>query len=519
MSTRKDIMSRLGSAYCSLALIHPPQEGLLEGFSSGLVALANYVTRELPWARVSLLDFGLLSNTEMRQQAALYLQASTGTVFVGVSTTTASYQSALRVARTFKAISSECVVIFGGHHASAQHDVILDNHTSVDYVVCGEGEKALTELLQRYPNIEDISGVYFRKGLGVNECARGLQLDEVELDRLPPTFQGWGLRSAPGKFDHTTYVSARGCPNRCAFCAVSGEAIRAKSISAVMSDLRLLVGEMGYRSIAIEDNFFAQSPERTIELCRAIEQLQLELPFRWDCQTRVESCHPEVLAAMEEAGCEAVYIGVEAFDAEHLLYLRKTRQPGDYLRILSREVVPWLLRSQIDCYINLQLGLPHEGPSHRNNTLVVLRELGKMAKAHGRRIVIFPQLHVVYPGTRHFDEAVLEGRFGPESETVFERFTAWEARQRPVLRWLGEHFAHGTGGIPEGILCRDRLRRGKFEADTDTVLEVINGLNAIGRIPGIQVFNYGRYLTGACRDTSPSWPLETNIDGTAPERA
>ena len=163
MTIIKDVTSRTGPGRCSLVLVHPPQEGLLEGFSSGLVALANYVTQELPWASVSLLDFGLVSDTEMQRQAALYVQASTGTVFVGVSTTTASYQSSLRVARTFKAISPKCVVIFGGHHASAQHDTILHNHASVDYVVCGEGEKALTELLQQYPNVEDVPGVHFRR--------------------------------------------------------------------------------------------------------------------------------------------------------------------------------------------------------------------------------------------------------------------------------------------------------------------------------------------------------------------
>ncbi len=90
--------------------------------------------------------------------------------------------------------------------------------------------------------------------------------------------------------------------------------------------------------------------------------------------------------------------------------------------------MPWLLRSSIDCYINLQLGLPGEGPSHRENTLNLLQELGEQAVAHGRIITIFPQLHVVYPGTGHFHEALIESRFGPDGENVFEEFTRWEQR-------------------------------------------------------------------------------------------
>jgi len=101
---------------------------------------------------------------------------------------------------------------------------------------------------------------------------------------------------------------------------------------------------------------------------------------------------------------------------------------------------------------------------------------------------------VVYPGTQHFREAVRQDRFGPETESVFERFTAWEARQQPIFRWLGEHFAHGVGGIPEGILEVEALRRGIFKVDPERVMEVSTYLRNIEDLPGISVFRYGSYL-------------------------
>jgi radical SAM superfamily enzyme YgiQ (UPF0313 family) len=481
----------------TLILVHPPQHGLLEGFSSGLVALANYVAAKLPSVNVQLLDLGLADDDALKAQIQKIVRDTTGLLFVGITTTTASYQAALTVADVFKRLAPRSIVLLGGHHASAQDDVILQRHTDVDFVMRGEAEVALVELLQRYPNVGHVPNLTYRDGLEIkqNKTEAPLLVPE-ELDQIPPTFQGWGLRSAPGKFDHTTYVSARGCPLRCAFCAVGNATIRAKSVDAVISDLRHLVGERGCRQIAIEDNFFAHSPRRTIELCQAIEELQKEFPFKWDCQTRVESCQREdVLEAMARAGCEAVYLGVEAFAVEHLLYLRKTQAPGSYLRMLRKVVVPWLLRSEIACYINVQLGLPGEGDSHRTETLQALAELGRQATEHDKQITIFPQLHVVYPGTRHFHEGIMEGRFGRDGRNVFEDFTRWEAGQQPILRWLGEHFAHGTGGIPEGILYRDLLREGRFEVNPDAVFEVINYLNAMAEIEGIQVFKYGRYLT------------------------
>jgi|GEM_PF-6307279 len=502
-----------------LALVHPPQQGLLEGFSSGLVSLADYVAKTLPTVRVNLLDFGLSTATEIHGQVRDYLHHAGGQLFVGVSTTTASYQSALQAVRVFKALAPTCVTILGGHHASAQHDVVLRTHPSVDYVICGEGERSLVEFLKGFPEVSSVPGLAFRTGLSTSVNQAYPPLYSHDLDDIAPSFNGIGLRSAPGKFDHTTYVSARGCPLRCAFCAVSGEPIRSKSIEAVIRDLRWLVGEKGYTSIAIEDNHFAQSPKRTIELCSAIEQLQSELPFRWDCQTRIESCRPNVLAAMERAGCEAIYLGVEALDPEQLLYLGKTRTPGNYVRSLRDEVVPWLLRSTVDCYLNLQLGLPGEGESHRANTLAVLRELGSKARDVDKHIVIFPQLHVIYPGTRHHEEARIEGRLGPNAEDIFERFTAWEARQQPILRWLGQHFAHGTGGIPEGILCSDRLKQGEFEVSPTAVLGIINYLEDIRMTPGLRVFNYSKYLAGPLGQHDRCQPFEQVFDGTVLRRS
>jgi radical SAM superfamily enzyme YgiQ (UPF0313 family) len=499
-------------------LVHPPQQGLLEGFSSGLISLANYVADKLPDVKVELLDFGLASDPEIGPQIERVRDASRGTLFVGVTSTTATYQSALQIAQLFKRACRSCVTILGGHHASVQDIVILQHHTDIDFVIRGEGEAALVEFLSRFPAVGDIAGLSFRDGLRVQQNELGPPLEQLALDHIPPTFQGWGLRSAPGKFHHTTYVSARGCPLRCAFCSVSGEPIRAKSVRAVVADLRQLVGSMGCRDIAIEDNFFAQSPARTISLCKMIEELQRELPFRWDCQTRVESCQrDDVLGAMERAGCEAVYLGVESFDPEQLLYLRKTRDPGRYVQNIENRVVPWLLRSRIMCHLNLQLGLPGEGPSHRETVLRHLRGLGKRAKEHGKAITVFPQLHVVYPGTRHFNEALIEGRFGADGETVFERFTAWEARQKPVLQWVGGHFAHGIGGLPEGMMCPDRLRRGEFDINPNAVLEIVEYLDRMEDTCGITVFKYGRYLAGQLAPTETYRPEDQLHDRTTAE--
>lgn len=483
-----------------LLLIQPPQPGLLDGFANALIDLGNFILNHEPLADVSILDLGPADATKAKLQLTSALNdLGSSQAVVGITTTTASYQSALSVARMIKDHSNAHTVVLGGHHASPQHDVILRHHQKcIDVVIRGEGERPLCALVQGHAPSE-IEGTSSLKSGFLRVNGEPRSLTTAELDTLHVDFRGQLFQSAPGKFDRATYVSARGCPLRCAFCAVAGEPIRAKSVSRIIEDLACLVFERGYQRIAIEDNFFGHKRSRTLELCAAIRAFrhQTGSRFTWDCQTRLESlCDPEVIAALESAGCESVYVGVEALTAPELYYLGKTARPEHYLERLTTVVAPRLLDSNIALFMNLQVGLPCQTADTQAARLARLRELGRLAERRGKTITIFPQLSVIYPGTQHFWKAVEEHEFGKHGNDVFEAFTAWEALERPVLTFLGENFAHGVGGIPTGILDRRLLRAGEFVIDPQAVESVKQTLLSFEPIPGLDIFKYGRYLAG-----------------------
>ena len=69
----------------------------------------------------------------------------------------------------------------------------------------------------------------------------------------------------------------------------------------------------------------------------------------------------------------------------------------------------------------------------------------------------WPQRYAAYLGTMRVrigngptGRAVLENRL-VDAADIFEDFTEWETAQTPILSWLGEHFTHGTGGLPVGL--------------------------------------------------------------------
>ena len=478
----------------TLILVMPPQLGLLKGFAAGLISLANYVASRVPAVHVQLLDLSTTPVESLEHTIGQHDLALDTKLVVGITTTTASYQAALAVARVYKGLAPTCTVVLGGPRASADAQTMLRSHPDVvDCIVVGEGEKMLVELFAHPSDMFSIPGLAFIHHGEFFENPLPAFLTQEELDSLPITFNDEGLVGTPGKFEHVTYLSARGCPLKCAFCSVANEQIRAKSVSRVVQDIRQLLN-MGFSQIAIEDNFFAHSPARTHALCTALTTLRMEegLQFRWDCQTRVESmARKGVVALLATAGCEAVYLGVESLNKDQLLYLNKTRNPDKYLEILLNVVVPALFDSPVDCYINLQFGLPEETEQQHKHTFDVLRRLGSMAVRTGKTLTVFPQLHVVYPGTLHFSTGVAEGRFPRD---IFESFTRWEAYQAPILTWLGEHFAHGTGGLPEGILHPEKLRQGAYEVNVDAILRISSALKSLERLPGIHPFKYGNHL-------------------------
>ena len=98
-----------------LLLVMPPQPGLLKGFAAGLISLVNYVRAKMPEVQGEILDLSAFSfesaNMEVTRSLATSQQRD---LFVGITTTTASYQSALEISRFVKQAAPKAVVVLGG---------------------------------------------------------------------------------------------------------------------------------------------------------------------------------------------------------------------------------------------------------------------------------------------------------------------------------------------------------------------------------------------------------------------
>jgi B12-binding domain/radical SAM domain protein len=149
-----------------------------------------------------------------------------------------------RVAREVRGVRDKygkrVVLIAGGPHASARPQDLLV--MGFDYVVVGEGEQAIRDLLWCLKNDRDPVGVSGLITRDTEEVPVPGSLPRVLLDEFPP----FAIKNnILGPVEVT-----RGCPFRCKFCAtpfLTGGVVRHRSEGAIVHWLDLAVKKRGFK--------------------------------------------------------------------------------------------------------------------------------------------------------------------------------------------------------------------------------------------------------------------------------
>jgi len=218
-------------------------------------------------------------------------------------------------------------VAMGGPHPSFTPEESLKH---ADFVICGEGEEALPELIAAMNgqgSFETIGNLcYHRQGKVQQNPWRPFLND---LDTLPiPDYRlihGW----RPGKQAVVAIATSRGCPFGCRFCSVIllfGRQFRYNSIDRVIAEIRQN-GSQAAHIFFCDDNFTADRQRSKHLMERMIaEGLRVE----WSAQVRVEAARdPELLSLMAQSGCYMVFIGLESINPATLKSFKKNQTVED----------------------------------------------------------------------------------------------------------------------------------------------------------------------------------------------
>lgn len=329
---------------------------------------------------------------------------------VGITVMTPKAASAFTIASLAKKYNKDCFVVFGGPHATLKADEILKNTRDVDFVVSGEGEVVLLELVNalraKSSNFNTIRGLSYRQGdKGVHNTKRSF-IDDLDCLPFPDRETLLGSDTYTSE-DMGLLMGSRGCPYSCSYCATQiwTRKVRYRSLTNILEEIKYVHHRYGTRQFTFKDDSFTVNRKRVMEFCNKL--IDAGMKVNWDCNTRVDLVDSELLRTMKKAGCNSIKVGIES-GSERVL---KLMDKGIILERV-KEAAELFREVGIHWTAYFMMGIPTETKEDVKKTLDLLYEIRPSFASIG--------VYEPFPGTKLFDVGVEHGLVN--KEMVYEDF-------------------------------------------------------------------------------------------------
>ena len=320
-----------------------------------------------------------------------------------------------------KKINPSMKVIMGSCHATIAWNQILQNFP-VDFIVLGEGERTIVELLNHPERKENIRGIaYLENGKIIKTEPRP---PIKNLDELPFPKHTY-FRDRIEKTKRAFMITSRGCPFNCTFCSSSaywGKWRRQRTVENVIEEIKQLKKDFPMiEKIYFNDDEFLINKEWLFSFCKEIKKFNI----RWECPGRVSSVSEELIKAMKEAGCERIGFGVESGSLKILQSIKKEITPEQTIK--AYEICK---KYDVKAGMFLMVGLPGETKETINETIKLLKQT---RNAEFR----IPSIFQLFPGNQIYQEAVEKG-FIDDNYWLTSKpapFYTYEHPKKQLVRW------------------------------------------------------------------------------------
>lgn len=166
----------------------------------------------------------------------------------------------LKLAQMLKTAKPEMTIILGGPEVSYDSKELLENYDFIDYIICGEGEKAFNSLING-----DVTAPGITRRIADGIVVGQFQLIE-NLDDIKSPYTDEMLSCVP--YGSVYYEASRGCPFNCGYCLSSTfKGVRRFSFDRIKSDLTKICNS-GVKQIKFVDRTFNCDAEYTIEFIK-----------------------------------------------------------------------------------------------------------------------------------------------------------------------------------------------------------------------------------------------------------
>ena len=253
---------------------------------------------------------------------------------VGISLLDNSKSKGLAMIQGLRRAGYKGSIIIGGYFATFAAAEILRDYPEIDFVVRGEGELTLAELLSKVirgndHSLRNVLGLSYREGGLIQENPDRPLIQD--LDILPPIDRKYA-ESVLNRGSALRVFGTRGCWGQCTFCDIigmygssPGKAWRSRSVKNLVDELENLVETFGTRYFVFNDDQFLlrgkKGEERAQQFVDEINLRGLDIEFELMC--RADTVQRRSMKKLQTVGLRKVFLGLESFDDKQLQRIKK----------------------------------------------------------------------------------------------------------------------------------------------------------------------------------------------------
>jgi radical SAM superfamily enzyme YgiQ (UPF0313 family) len=476
--------------------------------------LASFLLARDPDVEIILDDFDDRQPSEEIASRIL----SRGADLIGFSTYVWNIEKVLNVC-TLLGRDKRSTVVLGGPGATYTARDILSTNPTVDFVILGEGEEALGQLVQRMktgrPDLASIPNLAYLKN------GTFCETDQVTENLANHTYH---LDSSSWQdCRRICYETSRGCVMKCKFCLwYKGDStrIRCYSLKKVKSDLQSIFDLPELRVLELVDADINTRRGRALEIFQHIRALNDARVARgWNRVFVLFETNPEMMndTLIEEYAQHdrIVDFGLQTINEElNRSIVGRPFNKDRYFGALRK-----LAEVPSDKYSEYMLEIIYGLPS---DTLLGFEQTIEYILSLPYSIRFWSFRFLMLPGTRFCDEAE---RFGlvasnrPPYEIICS--DTWSEEDLEEAKYLSFHFCLVQYGLPEVFeMAKAMIQNRRLEAFRELFKEYhrfpeVRALFGACAGPGLEVYRFQRCIAVS---SDPVWhSLRQTLQGVSYE--
>ena len=236
--------------------------------------------------------------------------------------------------KTVKGAAPGAGLVMGGSGFSLYAEELMARCPEIDCGVFLEGEETFPELVEKWPDLVGVKGLFIRKDGGVKFTGKPRF---PQMEKIPfPDWKAVPISPYKDLLDAVGVQTKRGCAFKCAYCnypILNGAAYRFRPPELVGEEIERMEKDGGLDRFIFIDSVFNAPREHAEAVLR--ELIRRGIKSKWTGWYNERALDRDFVKLALEAGCGLFSFSPDGFSDESLKALGKNARKSDILRVFK----------------------------------------------------------------------------------------------------------------------------------------------------------------------------------------